>query len=241
VTHADDEALTAAPRPATRSPKLVRTVLLGACAAGLVGLALPGSPVNVSTLAAATSPSYASLATVTGTELLHVPSFVTVALPPRAPARASRSRAVALAKVTTKAKKAVVSDTWVRPSSASVVSPFGPRWGRMHNGIDFGAGYGAPIRSMGDGIIIGSGYLAEESGYGLITLIRHSNGFVSAYAHQSSTLVQAGDSVRAGDVIGYVGSTGNSTGAHLHFEIRTETHGGQIDPLPWLRAHGVSI
>jgi murein DD-endopeptidase MepM/ murein hydrolase activator NlpD len=115
------------------------------------------------------------------------------------------------------------------------------RWGRMHKGIDFGAGSGAPIRAIGDGVVIGAGYQGEESGYGQITLIRHSNGMVSAYAHQSGMLVHAGERVSAGELIGYVGSTGHVTGPHLHFEIRTEAHGGQVNPRSWLAQHGVFV
>jgi murein DD-endopeptidase MepM/ murein hydrolase activator NlpD len=233
VTHADDAALPAAPVQATRSQKLARSVLLGACAAGLVGLALPGATPATAALAATSTPVYADLSS----DLLHTPTFVTPPAPPRAPARASRSRAATIVKT----KKPALTGGWVRPSYAAVVSPYGPRWGRMHKGIDFGAHYGAPIRAIGDGYVIGAGYLSEESGYGQITLIRHSNGYVSAYAHQSTMLVHAGDHVHAGDVIGYVGATGHVTGPHLHFEIRTATHGGQINPLTWLRAHGVSI
>jgi murein DD-endopeptidase MepM/ murein hydrolase activator NlpD len=147
--------------------------------------------------------------------------------------RASRSRTVV------PAKKRVAA--WVRPSSAGIVSPFGMRWGRLHKGVDFGAHYGAPIYAIGDGVVVGTGYQSGESGYGQITIIRHRNGYYSAYAHQSSYLVHVGEHVTAGEVIGHVGSTGNVTGPHLHFEIRTVEHGGQVNPVPWLRAHGVRV
>jgi murein DD-endopeptidase MepM/ murein hydrolase activator NlpD len=135
-------------------------------------------------------------------------------------------------------KKAVArGPRWVRPSGAGVVSGYGMRWGRMHKGIDFGAHYGSPIRAIGDGVVVGAGYLGDEGGYGQITIIRHPGGLYSAYAHQSRMAVHAGEHVKAGEVIGYVGSTGHSTGPHLHFEIRHSAHGGQINPLKWLRAH----
>ncbi|MGB8651079.1 MAG: M23 family metallopeptidase, partial [Mycobacteriales bacterium] len=154
------------------------------------------------------------------------------------PRRASRSRALPTRR---EARKAHTATRWVRPSYAAVVSPFGMRWGRMHKGVDFGASYGAPIHAIGAGVVVGAGYQAEESGYGQITLIRHADGIVSAYAHQSQLLVHVGEHVEAGEVIGYVGDTGHVTGPHLHFEIRTSTHGGQIDPVAWLRRHGVDV
>ncbi len=238
MTSADDAAMPAA--PTTRSQKLARTVLLGACGVGLVGLSLAGTTPNASTLSASSTPAYVA----SEPDALHARTFTTATVTPSAPTRvtlrASRSRSV---KVIKKAalRRAEFTGAWVRPSYASVVSPYGMRWGRMHKGIDFGANYGDPIRSVGDGVVVGTGYQGDESGYGQITIIRHSNGYYSAYAHQSSMVVSAGDTVHAGDVIGYVGSTGHSTGPHLHFEIRTETHGGQVNPLTWLRDHGVSI
>jgi murein DD-endopeptidase MepM/ murein hydrolase activator NlpD len=130
---------------------------------------------------------------------------------------------------------------WVAPSGAGVVSPFGMRWGRMHKGVDFGARYGAPISAIGDGVVIGAGYQSGESGYGQITIIAHPDGYYSAYAHQSSYLVHEGEHVVTGEVIGYVGATGEVTGPHLHFEIRTAPHGGQVNPRTWLREHGVDV
>ena len=214
-----------------RSPRLVRALLLGACGAGLLGLSLPIThPAAAPTLA---------VSTVSSTSFFDAREIVrpTVVVPPRVVTpRATRSRRVAVAK-----KVVHHSPTWVRPSYAGIVSPYGPRNGGFHKGLDFGAGYGAPIFAVGDGVVIDSGYLAEESGYGQITLIRHANGVVSAYAHQSRMFVHAGDRVTAGEIIGLVGSTGHSTGPHLHFEIRMSTHGGQVNPAPWLREHGVNV
>ena len=221
-----------APVSAARSPRRARLLLVAACAAGLSGLALLGG--GTSPLLEATTP----VANVT-------PVFVQapVAVPPRVISlHATRTRVLpAKKKAPVLSPSASARLRWVRPSSAGIVSPYGPRWGRMHKGIDFGAGYGAPIRAAGDGVVIGAGYLSEESGYGKITVIRHANGFYSAYAHQSRMLVHAGSRVRAGELIGYVGSTGHSTGPHLHFEVRRAPHGGQVNPVPWLRKHGIRV
>lgn len=220
-----------------RSPRLARALLAATCGISLAGLAVTGGA-PATTSAVQVSP--AAVTTLVVPEAEEAAPHVPVLAAPRVTApRATRSRALP-AKPKPK-KKVVTTDRWVRPSFAAVVSPFGMRWGRPHKGVDFGAHYGSPIRAIGDGVVVGTGYQSGESGYGQITIIRHANGYYSAYAHQSRMVVHTGDRVTAGEVIGYVGSTGHVTGPHLHFEIRTAPHGGQIDPLPWLRAHGVGV
>ena len=103
------------------------------------------------------------------------------------------------------------------PASGPVTSGFGYRWGRLHAGIDIGAGYGAPIRAAKAGEVIFSG---QMSGYGNVIIVDHGGGFTTLYGHQSRLAASEGQSVGQGDVIGYVGSTGHSTGPHLHFETR---------------------
>ena len=115
------------------------------------------------------------------------------------------------------------------PASGPVTSPFGWRWGRMHDGIDIGASYGAPIHAAASGTII---YCGWESGYGNLTVIDHGGNLATAYGHQSSIAVTCGQQVTQGQVIGYVGSTGHSTGPHLHFEVRI--NGAPVDPLGYL-------
>jgi murein DD-endopeptidase MepM/ murein hydrolase activator NlpD len=115
------------------------------------------------------------------------------------------------------------------PAAGPVTSPFGMRWGRLHAGIDIGAAYGAPIHAAAAGRII---YCGWEDGYGNLTVIDHGNGLATAYGHQSSIVVSCGQDVAQGDVIGYVGSTGHSTGPHLHFEVRV--NGTPVDPLGYL-------
>jgi murein DD-endopeptidase MepM/ murein hydrolase activator NlpD len=115
------------------------------------------------------------------------------------------------------------------PVSAPVTSPFGWRWGRMHQGIDLGASEGTPIKSAASGTII---YCGWESGYGNLTVIDHGGNLATAYGHQSSIAVTCGQQVAQGEVIGYVGNTGHSTGPHLHFEVRI--NGEPVDPLGYL-------
>jgi murein DD-endopeptidase MepM/ murein hydrolase activator NlpD len=115
------------------------------------------------------------------------------------------------------------------PVSAPITSPFGWRWGRMHEGIDLGAAYGAPIAAAGSGTVIYAGWLG---GYGNLTVIDHGGGLATAYGHQSRIAVSVGQEVARGEIIGYVGSTGHSTGPHLHFEVRV--NGQPVDPLGYL-------
>jgi murein DD-endopeptidase MepM/ murein hydrolase activator NlpD len=97
---------------------------------------------------------------------------------------------------------------------------------KLHTGVDLASPRGTPIYASGDGIVERAGW---SSGYGNYTLIRHVNGYETGYGHQSKIIVKPGDKVRQGQLIGYVGSTGNSTGNHLHFEIKI--NGNFVDPL----------
>jgi murein DD-endopeptidase MepM/ murein hydrolase activator NlpD len=114
------------------------------------------------------------------------------------------------------------------PVSGPVVSPFGMRWGRLHAGIDIGAGYGTPIHASASGTVIFAGWMG---GYGNFVIIDHGGGLSTGYAHQSSIAV-GGGSVSQGQVIGYVGCTGHCFGPHLHFEVRI--NGSPVDPLGYL-------
>ena len=115
------------------------------------------------------------------------------------------------------------------PVNAPITSPFGWRWGRMHEGIDLGAAYGSPIAAAGAGTVIYAGWLG---GYGNLTVIDHGGGLSTAYGHQSQIGVSVGQQVEQGQIIGNVGSTGHSTGPHLHFEVRV--NGQAVDPLGYL-------
>ena len=121
------------------------------------------------------------------------------------------------------------SSGFIWPVNGVLTSGFGLRWGRMHEGIDIGAPTGTPIRAAAAGRIIYAGY--NSGGYGNLTMIDHGNGLSTAYAHQSAIYVSGG-SVSQGTVIGAVGSTGSSTGPHLHFEVRV--NGSPVDPLGYL-------
>jgi murein DD-endopeptidase MepM/ murein hydrolase activator NlpD len=116
----------------------------------------------------------------------------------------------------------------VWPVGGPVVSGYGWRWGRMHEGIDIAAGYGTPIHAAAAGNVIYAGWMG---GYGNLIIIDHGNGVATAYAHQSSFVV-GGGTVGQGQTIGYVGCTGHCFGPHLHFEVRI--NGAAVDPLGYL-------
>ena len=118
---------------------------------------------------------------------------------------------------------------FIWPVLGSVTSTFGWRWGRMHEGIDIAAGSGTPIRAAAAGTVIYAGWLG---GYGNLTVIDHGGGIATAYGHQSGLAAGSGAYVGQGQVIGYIGSTGHSTGPHLHFEVRV--NGIPQDPLGYL-------
>jgi murein DD-endopeptidase MepM/ murein hydrolase activator NlpD len=118
---------------------------------------------------------------------------------------------------------------FIWPVNGTVVSGFGWRWGRMHEGIDIAAPIGAPIWAAAAGSVIYAGWLG---GYGNLVVVDHGNGLATAYAHASSILVSVGQSVSQGETVSLVGSTGNSSGPHLHFEVRV--NGSAADPLLYL-------
>jgi murein DD-endopeptidase MepM/ murein hydrolase activator NlpD len=131
--------------------------------------------------------------------------------------------------VTTGPVQGVSGSGFIWPVNGPVTSPFGWRWGRMHEGIDIAVPSGTPIQAAKEGNVI---LAAPTSGYGNYTCIDHGGGLSSCYAHQSSYAVSAGDSVAQGQVIGYSGCTGSCFGDHLHFEIRV--NGAAVDPLGYL-------
>jgi murein DD-endopeptidase MepM/ murein hydrolase activator NlpD len=115
------------------------------------------------------------------------------------------------------------------PVNGPITSPFGPRWGGFHPGIDIGVPTGTPIHAAATGTVI---YCGWESGYGNLVVIDHHNGIATAYAHQSRIGVTCNQDVSQGEVIGYVGCTGFCTGPHLHFEVRV--NGTPVDPIGYL-------
>ena len=122
------------------------------------------------------------------------------------------------------------------PARGTYTSPFGPRWGTMHRGIDIAGPIGTPIVSVADGQVIEAG---PASGFGLWGRVRHDDGTVSIYGHVDTLVAVAGQREAAGQQIATMGNRGDSTGPHLHFE--TVVDGTHVDPELWLIGRGISL
>ncbi len=121
------------------------------------------------------------------------------------------------------------SGTFIRPTMGTLTSRYGSRWGRKHEGVDFGGSYNSPIKAADGGVVTYAGWM---SGYGNYVVIDHENGYQTAYGHCASLLVKVGDRVTKGQQIAKMGNTGRSTGTHLHFEVRK--NGQYVDPLKYI-------
>jgi murein DD-endopeptidase MepM/ murein hydrolase activator NlpD len=124
-----------------------------------------------------------------------------------------------------------MTTAYIWPAKGVLTSGFGQRWGRPHKGIDVANGTGTPIYASADGVIEKAGW--NRGGYGNVVDIRHNDGSMTRYGHNSKILVQAGQPVRQGDTIALMGSTGFSTGPHTHFEIHASGKGA-VNPIAFL-------
>jgi murein DD-endopeptidase MepM/ murein hydrolase activator NlpD len=120
--------------------------------------------------------------------------------------------------------------SFLKPARGRLSSPFGRRWGKMHEGIDLAGPTGTPIEAADSGKI---SFVGRRSGYGLCVMINHGNGLQTLYGHTSKVFVKAGQSVAKGQRIASIGSTGRSTGPHLHFEVRK--NGIPVNPLAYIK------
>ncbi|HWF43001.1 MAG TPA: M23 family metallopeptidase, partial [Acidothermaceae bacterium] len=153
----------------------------------------------------------------------------------KAAAAAAKAKAAAAAAKAAAARLAY-EHRWLRPNYGGLSSPFGMRWGRMHEGIDLAGGYGSQIVAAVEGTVL---YAGPESGYGEVLKVLDWDGTQTLYGHMSKFLVKVGDHVQAGQPVALVGSAGDATGPHLHFEVRIG--GVPVDPIPFLAARGVHI
>ncbi len=167
---------------------------------------------------------------------------VSAMLKERQAARAAAAAAAAAAAQTSAGQGQGASDNWVQgtgqlgwPVSGEITSPYGyrvhPIWGTTiyHSGIDIGVDEGTPVHAADSGVVVWSGWMG---GYGYAVVIDHGNGLSTLYGHNSELAVDEGQSVAKGQVISYAGSTGNSTGPHVHFEVRV--NGDPVDPMGYL-------
>jgi murein DD-endopeptidase MepM/ murein hydrolase activator NlpD len=123
------------------------------------------------------------------------------------------------------------STGYIWPAKGVLTSGYGWRWGRMHKGIDIANGTGTQIVAAAAGVVEKAGW--NKGGYGKLVDIRHSDGTLTRYAHNSKILVRAGQQVQQGQPISLMGSTGFSTGPHLHFEIHSSGKGA-VNPIAFL-------
>lgn len=129
-------------------------------------------------------------------------------------------------------------DVWLLPIQATfeITSLYGGRWGGFHYGVDLAAPYGTPYYAAHAGVVTLARF---DGGYGNAVRIDHGNGTETVYGHSSRLLVAEGQRVQAGQAIGLIGSTGDSTGPHLHFEVNV--NGTKLNPMQYLLTHGVDI
>ncbi|MEU3608764.1 M23 family metallopeptidase [Streptomyces sp. NPDC035033] len=166
---------------------------------------------------------------------------------------AAQVKAVAQAKAAAKkaAAKPVAAKKakgWVKPvTSYTLTASYnqgGAMWAHKHSGQDFAVPVGTPVKAAGAGTVVKAGPNGGGDGpaYGNAIVVKHANGTYSQYAHLSKIKVHVGQKVAAGQRIALSGNTGNSSGPHLHFEIRTTpNYGSAVNPAAFLRTHGVTI
>ncbi|MFI5567942.1 M23 family metallopeptidase [Streptomyces sp. NPDC051740] len=133
--------------------------------------------------------------------------------------------------------------SWVAPVETYELSASygsgGARWANRHTGQDFAVPIGTPVRAAGAGEVV---KVSCGGAFGIEIVIRHAGGYHTQYAHLAAVAVDQGERVTPGQWIGQSGTSGNSTGPHLHFEVRvTPETGSAVDPVPWLARHGVSL
>jgi len=119
------------------------------------------------------------------------------------------------------------------PADGELTDGYGPRWGRMHLGLDIGILRSLTVRAAEGGTVTAAGWLTGYGGYGNVVTVDIGDGYSLLYAHLSTAHVIPGQWVDAGDTIGIAGCTGSCTGTHLHFELRK--YGAPVDPFPYFK------
>ena len=219
------------------------SVLLGALVAGglLAGFL---SVTGTEDAAAESTPVLAAQEALLGEDELEVMPMASITEAQaqdrlREVAASRKDRADARAAAEAAAREAARPKAVFPVNGATLTSPFAARWGTFHNGVDLAAPMRTPEYAAADGVVLRAG---AASGFGLAVYILHENGDVTVYGHMDEITVTAGDYVEAGDTIALLGNTGQSTGPHLHFEVRQGGENGTpVEPYAWLRARGVNV
>ncbi|MGX1756746.1 M23 family metallopeptidase [Streptomyces lydicus] len=190
----------------------------------------------------------AGIATAADAGLQNLTSGVGSTVTAQADAQAKSAAAAKAAAVKAKQDAAKAVDAWVKPvDNYTLGEPFGiagSHWAHKHSGQDFVVPTGTAVKAVHKGTVVKAGPWGGGDGpaYGNAIVIQHDNGTYTQYAHLSQIQVRVGQQVGAGQQIGLSGSTGNSTGPHLHFEVRTgPNYGTGIEPTGFLRAHGDAV
>ncbi|MFF8834430.1 M23 family metallopeptidase [Streptomyces sp. NPDC015130] len=235
--------------PATRTAAVALAAAgLGASLVAGAGSAFAAEGKAVAPVAATASAAVAAQAETQA----HVAAQVKAAAAKAAAQKAAIAKAAAAKTVAVKAtpvkaaKKAAPS--WVKPVATYTLTASynqgGAMWAHKHSGQDFAVPVGTPVKAAGFGTVVKAGPNGGGDGpaYGNAIVVKHANGTYSQYAHLSKIKVNVGQKVAAGQQIALSGNTGNSSGPHLHFEIRTTpNYGSAVNPAAFLRSHGVSI
>ncbi|MCH9669394.1 MAG: M23 family metallopeptidase [Actinomycetia bacterium] len=214
---------------------MVAAMAVGATAAGAYTLTTEMQKAPAETVLAADQTTMGAGAVTTGS--VDGMQVVTVTQPASSAVHAEEiTKAAAFAQERAEREARLVRPQFAMPTRGMWTSGFGYRWGVLHGGIDIANSIGTPIVAAADGVVIAAGY---EGGYGNIVKLRHSDGTVTLYGHNSSVLVSVGQRVMAGDQVARMGNTGNSTGPHLHFEVHLNGS-DRVDPVGWLSKRGVA-
>ncbi|MGW3660245.1 M23 family metallopeptidase [Streptomyces sp. NPDC005151] len=189
-----------------------------------------------------------SAATTDTTQSAPAPSK---AAPSKAPSTSSADKSASQSKASESVKTTTSSASAGRSNSSGYVHPVpgnhttayrasGSNWSSgSHTGIDFPVATGTSVKAITSGTVVTAGW---GGAYGNQVVIKHADGHYSQYGHMSSLSVSAGQTVTAGQQVGLSGATGNATGPHLHFEVRTgPAYGSDIDPIAYLASHGIHV
>jgi murein DD-endopeptidase MepM/ murein hydrolase activator NlpD len=212
---------------------MVAAMAVGATAAGAYSMANP-SESEPATLLAADQAALGGGAIAGSTDGMQV-----VAVTPASSSALHAeeiTKAAAFAQERAEREARLQRPMFVMPTRGVWTSGFGYRWGVLHGGIDIANSIGTPVLAASDGVVISAGPYA---GYGNMVKIRHADGTLTLYGHNSAVLVDVGERVWAGDQIAKMGNTGNSTGPHLHFEVLLNGT-DRVDPVGWLSKRGLS-
>ncbi|MBY8878696.1 M23 family metallopeptidase [Actinacidiphila acidipaludis] len=161
----------------------------------------------------------------------------------KAAAQAQSARATQAPVTAAPQAKAAADTGWTKPVDAAIGTPYhqaGSNWSSgYHTGVDFLVDSGTPVHSVAAGVVVSAG---ADGAYGNDVIIKHADGMYTLYGHLTEPLVSAGQTVTEGQEIGISGATGNVTGPHLHFEVRTTPdYGSDVDPIAYLAKHGVTV